>query len=338
MTLPPSRGGIPWTSNSAPYIYRICPPYVDSQDWCRTLAELSLTLAGFRLFLAAGLLKMRVGSACWKDLTCLYDHYETQPMPNTLSWMFHNYTPHAMLSVMQWFAINLAECIVPYFLLSFFLSMGPLGVVHRQLLRRKEWFLRFLALIPGRLIGCVLIMIFVFGMFVGGNYAFLHPLAIVSLVASCGTVQGIPVTRKPESRPTILYRTLMPWVVLPLLIFAFLPSLRAYAARLIFLICSRVIQWVQVYKTDSKKIRFRWKLASWHLGGFHRCKRFAAPRPGSGLDVKELASWNPLCNLDSFSKRRRWTLESLTIIMHILLVQFISATRSMVAFPCEVWV
>ena len=193
------------------------------------LAELSLTLAGFRLFLAAGLLKMRVGSPCWKDLTCLFDHYETQPMPNSLAWMFHNYTPHPFLSAMQWFAIDIAECIVPYLLLSFVLSMGPLGIVHRQLLQRKEWFLRLPAKIPGRLVASILIMVFVFGMFIGGNYAFLHPLAVVSLLASMGTVQGVAVKRQPESNALRLYRHLLPWLVLPMLLFAFLPSLRAYA-------------------------------------------------------------------------------------------------------------
>ena len=26
---------------------------------------------------------------CWRDLTCLYYHHETQPMPGPLSWFFH---------------------------------------------------------------------------------------------------------------------------------------------------------------------------------------------------------------------------------------------------------
>ena len=36
----------------------------------------------------AGLIKMR-GDPCWRDLTCLYYHHETQPMPGPLSWYFH---------------------------------------------------------------------------------------------------------------------------------------------------------------------------------------------------------------------------------------------------------
>lgn len=42
----------------------------------------------FRLVLGAGLIKIR-GDACWTDLSCLVYHYETQPIPNPLSWYFH---------------------------------------------------------------------------------------------------------------------------------------------------------------------------------------------------------------------------------------------------------
>lgn len=42
----------------------------------------------FRLELGAGLIKLR-GDPCWRDLTCLEYHHETQPMPNPLSRWFH---------------------------------------------------------------------------------------------------------------------------------------------------------------------------------------------------------------------------------------------------------
>src|SRR6185436_5118735 len=42
----------------------------------------------FRVMLGAGLIKLR-GDPCWRDLTCLIYHYQTQPMPNPLSWYFH---------------------------------------------------------------------------------------------------------------------------------------------------------------------------------------------------------------------------------------------------------
>ncbi|MFI6284114.1 lipase maturation factor family protein [Streptomyces sp. NPDC051018] len=42
----------------------------------------------FRVEFGAGLIKLR-GDRCWRDLTCLYYHHETQPMPGPLSWFFH---------------------------------------------------------------------------------------------------------------------------------------------------------------------------------------------------------------------------------------------------------
>jgi Lipase maturation factor len=43
----------------------------------------------FRVEFGAGLIKLR-GDPCWRDLTCMDFHHETQPMPNPLSWWFHH--------------------------------------------------------------------------------------------------------------------------------------------------------------------------------------------------------------------------------------------------------
>ncbi len=42
----------------------------------------------FRVEFGAGLIKLR-GDPCWRNLTCLDYHHETQPMPGPLSWFFH---------------------------------------------------------------------------------------------------------------------------------------------------------------------------------------------------------------------------------------------------------
>lgn len=42
----------------------------------------------FRVMFGAGLIKIR-GDSCWRDLTCLNYYFETQPIPNPLSWYFH---------------------------------------------------------------------------------------------------------------------------------------------------------------------------------------------------------------------------------------------------------
>jgi hypothetical protein len=65
----------------------------------------------FRVMFGAGLIKWR-GDTCWHDATCLDYHYETQPMPNPLSWYFHcapQWTHHAGI----WFN-HFVELIVPF--------------------------------------------------------------------------------------------------------------------------------------------------------------------------------------------------------------------------------
>jgi hypothetical protein len=61
----------------------------------------------------AGMIKLR-GDPCWRDLTCLYYHYETQPLPNPLSWHCHH-LPHWWHKTCVFFT-HFAELIVPWFL------------------------------------------------------------------------------------------------------------------------------------------------------------------------------------------------------------------------------
>ncbi len=42
----------------------------------------------FRIMFGAGMIKLR-GDTCWRDLSCLDYHYQSQPIPNPLSWYFH---------------------------------------------------------------------------------------------------------------------------------------------------------------------------------------------------------------------------------------------------------
>jgi hypothetical protein len=79
----------------------------------------------FRLMFGAGLIKLR-GDACWRDLTCLNYYFETQPMPNPLSWYFH-WMPHGIHAAGV--VINhIVEVLVPfaYFLPQPFASMAGL--------------------------------------------------------------------------------------------------------------------------------------------------------------------------------------------------------------------
>jgi hypothetical protein len=106
----------------------------------------------FRLMLGAGLIKLR-GDPCWRDLSCLIYHYETQPNPHPLSWLLHQAPP--------WFhrvgvAFNhLVELVAPFFL------FGP---------RRA------------RLVAGALVIAFQTSLILSGNLSFLNWLTIVIAV------------------------------------------------------------------------------------------------------------------------------------------------------------
>ncbi|MBV8759623.1 MAG: lipase maturation factor family protein [Deltaproteobacteria bacterium] len=107
----------------------------------------------FRIMLGAGLIKLR-GDSCWTHLTCLDFHFETQPLPNPLSPLFHH-APH-------WFHAfgvvynHVVEVVAPFFV------FGP----------------RRLRLIAGSLMFAfqgILVM--------SGNLAFLNWLTLVPILA-----------------------------------------------------------------------------------------------------------------------------------------------------------
>ncbi|NXC14813.1 LMF1 factor, partial [Corythaeola cristata] len=67
----------------------------------------------FRIMLGAGLIKIR-GDRCWRELTCMDYHYETQPVPNPIAYFMHR-SPwwfHRFETVVNHFI----ELVVPFFL------------------------------------------------------------------------------------------------------------------------------------------------------------------------------------------------------------------------------
>ncbi len=70
----------------------------------------------FRIMVGAALIKLR-NDPCWRDLTCLDYHLETQPNPNPLAWSMHHaphwvhaagvLTNHLVELVVPWFAFGL---------------------------------------------------------------------------------------------------------------------------------------------------------------------------------------------------------------------------------------
>jgi len=107
----------------------------------------------FRIMLGAGLIKLR-GDVVWRELTALYYHFETQPIPNPLSRWFH-FLPHGVLRAGVLFNYG-AELIAPCFVF---------------------WPRR------GRIIAGVIIVLFQITLILSGNLSFLNWLTIVPAIA-----------------------------------------------------------------------------------------------------------------------------------------------------------
>lgn len=108
---------------------------------------------GFRIMLGSGLIKLR-GDPCWRDLTCLYYHYETQPIPNPISRYLH-FSPHWLLKFeVLW--NHFVELIVPWF------SFGPRTARH---------------------IAGILLVSFQIFLIISGNLSFLNYLTIIPFLA-----------------------------------------------------------------------------------------------------------------------------------------------------------
>lgn len=103
-----------------------------------------------RIMLGSALIKLR-GDPCWRDLTALYYHFETQPIPGPFSRRFH-FLPHWILKGGVLFNY-LAELIAPFF--AFYPRMGRhiAGVVMVALqiiliLSGNLSFLNYLTIVP----------------------------------------------------------------------------------------------------------------------------------------------------------------------------------------------
>lgn len=88
----------------------------------------------FRTEFGAGLIKWR-GDSCWRDLTCLYYHHETQPLPNPLSQFFH-WGPKAFHRMGVVFS-HFVQLITPFFLFlpqPFAMVGGAFMIIHQLIL------------------------------------------------------------------------------------------------------------------------------------------------------------------------------------------------------------
>jgi len=71
-----------------------------------------LRLLTFKIYLGSGLIKIR-GDQCWRDLTCMDFHYETQPVPGPFSRFFHFWP--TLFHKIEVLLNHFIELIVPWF-------------------------------------------------------------------------------------------------------------------------------------------------------------------------------------------------------------------------------
>jgi len=68
----------------------------------------------FRIMIGAGLIKIR-GDKCWRDLTCMNYHYQTQPVPNPISYFLHQ-SPE-IIHMTETLGNHFIELVAPFFML-----------------------------------------------------------------------------------------------------------------------------------------------------------------------------------------------------------------------------
>jgi hypothetical protein len=119
----------------------------------------------FRVEFGAGLIKLR-GDPCWRNLTCLNYHHETQPLPNPLSSYFHH-LPNSFhkFEVVGNFA---AQLVVPWGL---FFPQPVAGISGALIILTQMW------------------------LFISGNYSWLNVLTMLLAVPSFTNTQLHPILR-----------------------------------------------------------------------------------------------------------------------------------------------
>ncbi len=132
----------------------------------------------FRNMFGAGLIKIR-GDGCWRDLTCMDYHYETQPMPNPLSW--HAHSQPSFFHRLETLGNHVAELAVP------FLYFAPQ---------------------PYAAVGGAATILFQSWLMVTGNFAWLNALTVVQAVATFG--DGVLASLLPVSAPETVAPTPLP--------------------------------------------------------------------------------------------------------------------------------
>ena len=165
---------------------RVAPP---------RLGVLAVLWLLFRVEVGAGLIKLR-GDRCWRDLTCLEYHHETQPLPGPFSWHAHH--------LPRWW--HRVEVLGNY---------GVQLVAHFALLLPQ----------PAASIAAVVIIVTQGWLVLTGNFAWLNVLTMVLATAALagGWLAWLPVEPLPLADPPAWFTGLVVAVAATTVLLSFWP-------------------------------------------------------------------------------------------------------------------
>ncbi len=189
----------------------------------------------FRVEFGAGMIKLR-GDPCWRDLTCLYYHHETQPMPNPLSWFFHQLPKR--LHRVEVLGNHFAQLVVPF------------GLFAPQ---------------PVSSLAAAVIVVTQLWLVLSGNFAWLNVITIVLAVASfsnawlgAGTLwQGVP---PPLAATPAWYDAVVIAVTLLIVLLSYQPARNLVSRRQLMNYSFNTLHLVNTYGAFGSITRTRYEV------------------------------------------------------------------------------
>ncbi|OMH35031.1 lipase maturation factor family protein [Tersicoccus sp. Bi-70] len=200
------------------------------------LLLLALRWVLFRLEFGAGMIKIR-GDTCWRDLTCLHYHHETQPMPGPFSWYFHHLP--ARLHRVEVAGNHVTQLILPFAL---FLPQPVAGTAAGTMILTQLWLV------------------------ISGNFSWLNWMAIVlglSVLPDGFWGAVLPFTRAAVASPTttpVWWAVLVVAVTALVLVLSWAPAKNLVSRRQAMNASFDRLHLVNTYGAFGSVTRIRWEV------------------------------------------------------------------------------
>ena len=187
----------------------------------------------FRVEFGAGLIKIR-GDPCWRDLSCLDYHHETQPMPNPLSWFFHH-LPRPLHRV-EVLGNHFAQLV------------APLGLAFPQPISDAA--------------GAVIVVTQAW-LVLSGNFSWLNAVTIVCAVAAFNNAalgSVLPVQVASQSAPPVWYEGVLIALTVGVLVLSYWPARNLLSRRQLMNFSFNPYHLVNAYGAFGSITRIRYEI------------------------------------------------------------------------------